>query len=139
MTIGGSAFRSSASLVSVKIPKSVTSIGLYAFRACASLNDMVIPENANSIGANAFQGCESIQSVTIPDTVSSIGNEAFLDCKSLKTVYVNRSIREGLITGGSYMFTGCDPNLKIYVPADSTKTYQAMEYWEVYASQILAK
>lgn len=64
-------------LTTLRIPDSVTEIGLAAFTACKSLASVVIPDSVTKISAYAFQDCDSLASVVIPDSVTEIGNFAF--------------------------------------------------------------
>ena len=57
--INTEAFYDCASLTSVTIGSSVTSIGPYAF-ACSSLEVIVIPNSVTSIGIGAFLGCSNL-------------------------------------------------------------------------------
>ncbi|MDR2922784.1 MAG: leucine-rich repeat domain-containing protein [Treponema sp.] len=61
-----------ASLVSVIIPNSVTSIGDYAFWDCTSLASITIPKSVTSIGDGAFRECTRLTGITIPKNVTTI-------------------------------------------------------------------
>ena len=80
------AFENCASLTSITIPDSVTSIGGGSFGNCDSLTSIAIPEGVTSIGEFAFQNCTSLTSITIPSGVTSIGDRAFVGCKNLTAV-----------------------------------------------------
>lgn len=56
-------FASCASLTSVTIPNSVTSIGDYAFESCTGLTSVTIGKSVKSIGERIFSGCSSLTSV----------------------------------------------------------------------------
>ncbi len=55
------------------LPASVIHIGDFAFQECASLTSVTIPSSVTSIGENAFPG---LASVLIPASVTSIGDGA---------------------------------------------------------------
>ena len=93
-TIAGRAFSGCASLTSITIPDSVTSIGEWAFYGCSSLTSVTIPDSVTSIGGYAFYYCSSLTSVAIGDGVTSIGKNAFSRCESLSTVYYRGSEAE---------------------------------------------
>ncbi|MDE5615032.1 MAG: leucine-rich repeat domain-containing protein, partial [Treponemataceae bacterium] len=59
------------------IPDGVTRIGGCAFRSCTSLVSVSIPEGVTEIGINAFYGCTSLATVSIPASVKKIGSLAF--------------------------------------------------------------
>ncbi len=86
------AFYNCASLISISIPNSVTSIGDYAFRDCTSLTSITIPDSVTSIGDNAFYRCTSLTSITIPNSVTSIGALTFYDCNSLTSITIPDSV-----------------------------------------------
>jgi hypothetical protein len=86
--IGDGAFAECNSLVSVVIPKSVTSIGKQAFRDCSNLTTVNIPKGVTEIDAGAFTDCISLTSITIPNSVTSIGKQTFRGCISLTSITV---------------------------------------------------
>ncbi len=97
------AFYDCASLRSVTIPDSVTSIGDEAFYKCSSLESITIPDSVTSIGNYAFYYCESLTSITIPDSVLSLGDRAFEYCSSLTSV----TIGNGVTSIGDSAFSNC--------------------------------
>ena len=88
-TIGDSAFKNTASLISVTIGNSVTTIGGYAFFGCSYLTSVTIPNSVTSIGDFAFYGCDRLTSVTIVSGVTSIGSAAFAGCTGLTSFTVD--------------------------------------------------
>ncbi|MCL1919317.1 MAG: leucine-rich repeat domain-containing protein, partial [Peptococcaceae bacterium] len=53
------AFSSCQSLISITIPNSVTSIGIYTFSGCTSLSSITIPNGTTRISEYAFNECNS--------------------------------------------------------------------------------
>ena len=86
--VPGSAFQSKQSLISVKFPSSIVSIGTYAFGGCTGLTTFNIPTSVTSIGYSFCQGCTGLTSVTIPLWITSIGEGAFSECKNLTSVAI---------------------------------------------------
>jgi len=80
------AFRNCASLTSITIPDSVTSIGGAAFSYCTNLTSVTIPDVVSRIERSTFGFCTGLTNVTIPSSVASIGVGAFADCISLTGV-----------------------------------------------------
>ena len=93
-TIGDRAFEGCSSLTSITIPGSVTSIPIQTFDGCSSLTSVTIPDGVTTIGSSAFNGCSSLTSVTIPDSVTEIYNYAFYGCSSLTSVTIPDSVTE---------------------------------------------
>jgi hypothetical protein len=106
-SIGTAAFWGCTRLESVTIPNSVTSIGREAFSRCTSLESITIPNSVTSIGYEAFSSCTSLESITIPNSVTSIGELAFWGCTSLESITIPNSVT----SIGYEAFSGCT-NLK---------------------------
>lgn len=113
--IGDFAFQS-ASVTSVTIPDSITSIGDGAFCACFSLTDIVIPDSVTSIGSYLFTDCTALTSVTLPNGVTSIGDQAFRGCTALTAV----TIPDGVTSIGEYAFADCTSLTDVTIPDSVT-------------------
>ncbi len=90
-TIGDHAFDTNsdgASVTSVTIPDSVTSIGDSAFEGCGGLANITIPGSVTNIGSYAFAFC-ALSSVTVPASVTSIGLLAFGASPNLVAITVD--------------------------------------------------
>ena len=74
-------------ILSVSLPKGITSIGNYAFYGCSALTSITLPSKVKTIGEGAFVMCEGLKSITIPKSVSKINEYAFTVCETLKHVY----------------------------------------------------
>ena len=79
-----------ASLRSVVIPNTVTTIGYNAFLDNAELSSVVLPNAITRIEQAVFKGCKSLQSITIPNSVTTINDEAFMDCGLTSVTLSNR-------------------------------------------------
>ena len=82
------AFKEKESLTSVKLPKTLKTIGDSAFKNCSGLTSVTIPDSVTTIGKSVFSGCSGLTSITIPNSVTSIGDWAFSSCSGLKGVYI---------------------------------------------------
>lgn len=81
-TIGESAFTNVGSLITVEVPSTVISIGGYAFYQCSKLETCDLSAcQLEEIPKYCFSGCSSLTSFTIPATVKTIGYLAFNYCK----------------------------------------------------------
>lgn len=104
-TIDFGAFKGCYNITSIKIPKSVTSIGGQAFIECSNLKTVTFEEGSQlqSIGDDAFNKCTSLTSITIPSGVTRIGGDAFYGCSSLPRIFIPSSVT----SIGSSAFKGC--------------------------------
>lgn len=125
-TIGLSAFSDCSALTNVVIEGGDTVIVDWAFNHCESLVNVILGEGTKEIRANAFRLC-SIESIVIPNSVTHIGFGAFKFCKSLKEV----TISEGLTEIGPYSFSRCSALTSVNIP-ESVKSIgmYAFEYAE---------
>ena len=83
-------------LVSIKLPDSVTSIGLEAFAGCSSLTSVTIGNSVTSIGDGAFDGCIAlVKLITLCATPPTCGNNTFDRIDKQKcTLYVPKNSLE---------------------------------------------
>ena len=95
-------------LLSVKIPKTVKSIGWNAFMDCFSLQSITFPKSNNQIGIGAFYGCRYLSEITIPEGVTTIESGAFSGCRNVKKISLPKSvtcIRDRVFHGGERLKT----------------------------------
>lgn len=121
--IGEELFYGCRNLANVEIPNGVTRIGYKAFSGCSSLTNIVLPDSVNYIGSCAFYGCRSLTNIVIPDGVTFIGNEAFRDCQSLISIVIPDSVT--II--GFKAFSYCHNLASIAIPDSVTNIG-----WEVF-------
>ena len=74
------AFTNFTSLWSVRIPKTVTTIGYGAFRGCRNLSRITGGEGITTVLGLAFDGCESLASFPHMETLKTIEGNAFSGC-----------------------------------------------------------
>ena len=67
-------------------------IGDYAFYQCSQLSGVRLPESITAIGLNAFNGT-GLHEVRIPSKVTNIGFGAFSNCPSLNNVYIGPKVK----------------------------------------------
>lgn len=136
-TIKTHAFYDCWQLTSIIIPDNVTKIETYAFRSCASLVNVTLGAGLTGLDAYVFNACFALTTITIPSNITYINYGAFYDCTSLSTIIIDKTVGQGLITGGLFMFTNTKSYLHIYVPDLETKNAYVLEYyWTSYASKI---
>jgi hypothetical protein len=138
----------------IKIPASVTNVGVAAFANCKNITDLTIPDNVTEIGFNAFNGCSnlktvklsanitslnqgiftecsSLESIIIPNGVKSIGKFAFMYCSSLGSINLPETLEEI----GEQAFFGCSSLKQLFIPKnfvrfkkDENNTYWSFIY-----------
>ena len=96
----------------VKLPKTIKSIGYAAFESCKNLKKINIPKSVKKIGGCAFDGCVNLQEITIPGTVKTIAYSTFGACNKLKKV----KLKNGIKTIGADAFDNCQKLKSIKIP-----------------------
>ena len=114
-SIEGNVFQGCVNLLTVSMPSTLKSIGLYAFANCSSLRNMNIPSGVESIEEHTFNDCNSLVSVDIPATVKSIKQFAFANCTNLRTV--NISSGSSLTSIEQFAFDNCLNLSSITIPS----------------------
>ena len=114
-------------IVSLEIPKGVTTIGNLAFCNSRALMNLTIPEGVASIGYSAFEGCEGLTSLRLPSSVTSFGSSAFYGCTGLTSIYAYMLEPKSLY---SSVFYGVDKQKCILnVPQDAYQDYWLADGW----------
>ena len=78
------AFFKNESLVTVKLPESITEVGEDIFGYCKTLRGVKIPEGVSLINKEAFYGCSILETINFPAKLTSVGDNAFRSCLSLE-------------------------------------------------------
>jgi hypothetical protein len=64
-------------------PWGVTLVDGSVFEGCTSLVTVILPRKLTSVGNAMFADCRSLRDFAIPDSVTGIGTAAFLNCTNL--------------------------------------------------------
>lgn len=110
--IGGYSFYNWSKLASLKLPKSVTEIGVYAVGECHNLSDVILPNSLITIKSRAFYQDENLNNIEFPTGLKTIGSDAFSDCKNLSVA----ELPANLETIASGVFSGCKKLTRIELP-----------------------
>lgn len=121
VAIDESAFEGLASLRTVCLPDSITTIGRRAFALCSSLTELRVGRNSRlaRIGERAFLNCDSLTHLRLGHlrALSEIGKRAFAYCTNLQSVV----LPEGLTTLPDGVFEGCRRLSHIQLPAQLSR------------------
>lgn len=74
--------------------KESTEIASKAFFRCSTLISVKIPSSVSSIGSESFDNCKSLTSITIPSSVTQIEDKAFCYCTGLSDIYYTGTINQ---------------------------------------------
>lgn len=111
-TIEKNAFEHCTNIKYVVLPDTVTTIGNSAFTYCHALTSINLPEGLTAIPNNLFSNCKALTSITIPSTVTSIGTGAFSSCSDMAAL----TIPEGVTSIETGAFSGCIKLQTLIVP-----------------------
>ena len=110
--IGANMFTDLDKIVSIKLPKNATSIGLYAFNRCCALDEVVLPVKLESIGNHSFYYCKTLKYIDLPPTLKTIGAGAFNQCESLEKISL-----PGVETIDYSAFVSCYKLTEVRIPS----------------------
>jgi hypothetical protein len=89
-----------ATMTSISLPNTITSIGIYSFRRCNSLTSLTIPDSVTSLGLSFVNDCSNLETLILGSGASEIPNYTGSTCPKLSTVV----IPEGVTKINQYCF-----------------------------------
>lgn len=123
-TIGEHLFDACTTLTSVRLPKSVTRIGMYAFTG-TSISHINLPTTITDIDAGAFSWCTQLTQVVLSPRITEIKINTFADCHNLAHI----TIPNGVTTIGQWAFKDCHYLSSVTLPNSITSIgLQAFQY-----------
>ena len=129
-SIGARALQDCQSLRQLNLPTSIGAIGSEAFSGCSQLSELELPVGLTAIEQGTFKGCLQMTSVDLPITVQFLGNEAFAGCTRLKSMTIN-TFHPDKITMGERVFDGDDlTNAKLCVMQGTKSYFTSSEQWK---------
>ena len=111
-----SIFSGATSLLSVRLPQTLTVLPEQTFDRCTSLTSVTIPETVTSIGYGAFYRCSALTSIVIPDGVTTLNMLTFGYCSSLSSVKLSANLK----SIASTVFGGCSSLSTLELPESLT-------------------
>jgi len=113
-TIADNAFKDCANIGSFDFRcTGLTTIGSYAFYGITALTDIDLPDSVTSIGGYAFQSDTALTGIIIPDGVTALSTRCFYKCSGLVSV----QLPDGLTDIGAGCFYGCTSLSDINFPS----------------------
>ena len=114
-----------------------TKIGISAFQSQASIYSVALPDTVTTIEYAAFQGNYASRLIIIPESVSNIDSEAFNNADSLPIVVMLGSVPPAIeIDTFGNRAEDMAYVSRIYVPSGSGNTYKTATNWSTYADKI---
>lgn len=116
--LADNSFTDNKNLIHVKLPNTITTIGVSAFSGCLVLKTINFPSSITEISQEAFKSCRSLYLADISKTkITIVNNGIFNDCASLITIILPETIIDGI---NSKAFYDC-ASLKIINIPSKTK------------------
>lgn len=124
--IGVHAFSGCSELASIEIQDGVTTIQEYALKNCSSLESVVLPNTITTLSEGVMEGCTNLKSVNIPNTLTFVPHWLFKNCKSLPHVEIPNTVTQLGSSGGGKgnCFEGCSSLASIEIP-ESVKSIES--------------
>lgn len=95
-----------AGILGVKLPKTLTVVTEKAFYYCTTLLEVHLGENTSSIGSQVFEGCIALETVQLNNGLKEIGVQAFGYCTLLKSVELSSTVEK--IGTGAFCLSGIE-------------------------------
>ena len=101
--LGNYVFRDKSSLISVKLPRTITTIDEGAFQNCFNLREVTLFRGLLEIRGFAFDCCNSLREIVLPHTIQRINEYVFRNCWNLKEIRIPSS----MLSIYWFTFEGC--------------------------------
>ena len=125
-----------ASIKSVVIPQTVTTVGAMSFYYCQSLETLDVPSGITDIPGNFASNCTALTKVILRGDLTSVGTQAFNNNPNvLEYDFTNCTTVPTL--GSTNPFGNINANCIIKVPASLLSAWKAKVYWRNYADYIV--
>ena len=92
-SIGVGAFSNVEGLKTIIIPGTVKEIKKDAFRNNTTLENVIMEDGVEIVGEHAFEGCRNLKEINLPDSIIEIRTHAFYECSSIKNIEIPSKIK----------------------------------------------
>ncbi|MDA0024366.1 leucine-rich repeat domain-containing protein [Brachyspira hyodysenteriae] len=124
--LADNSFTDNKNLIHVKLPNTITTIGVSAFSGCLVLKTINFPSSITEISQEAFKSCRSLYLADISKTkITIVNNGIFNDCASLITIILPETIIDGI---NSKAFYDCASLKTINIPSKTKIIGDAVFY-----------
>lgn len=110
-----------------EVASTVKRIDDYAFFMCRYLSSIKLPLSLTEIGLSAFANCSNLSVLTLPNAVRRIDKSAFITCTSLERI-ISYNIVPPILT--STVFSSRSYSLPLQVPSSAIASYKNSDEWE---------
>lgn len=126
-TLSDLSFYRDVQLQTIALPSGLLRVGEGAFSFCYALSDLGLTDGLSSIAPHAFYHCSSLQSLNLPSTLRQLGQYAFAYCTSLQRIEVHNAPLA--ITDD--VFEGLDRSqCRLVVPHNLVDAYTSAPVWQ---------
>ncbi len=94
------------------------------FQGCIVMTSIKLPKTLRSIGNEVFGDCMNVTSITLPDSLVFLAGSAFNNCASLPEITIPSGVTSGL--GFTTFCSGCKKLTKIIV-AEGNSAYSSLD------------
>lgn len=133
-SIGARAFQDCTALRQLNLPTSINYIGGEAFNGCTLLAELELPVGLTAIEQGTFKGCTQMTTIDLPITVQSIGNEAFASCTHLRSMTVNTFHPEQIMLGTNVFADNDLASATLNVMQGTKSYFTANEQWKAFGN-----
>ena len=114
-SIGNGAF-SGSGIINFNLPDGLKTIGGIAFGSCLRLNSIEIPESVTDIGEYAFKSC-NMSEIQLPKSLTSLKYGTFMSCSNLTTIRIPKAVT----SIDTDAFKSCQALRSVYIENGATK------------------
>jgi hypothetical protein len=112
LTIDNSAFAGSG-IVSLTIPSTISSMGMYICQLCESLETITFDEGITNTPSYCCWGCSSLVNLNLPSTITRIKTYSFYTCSALTEL----NLPESLVAIEDSAFASCSSIKELHIPS----------------------
>ncbi|MEI6754419.1 MAG: leucine-rich repeat protein [Paludibacter sp.] len=123
-------FQNCKGIKSYEINDNIKTIGAWAFSG-NDINSIKLPKSLTTIGEYAFGSNQNLKCISIPDSVTSIGDRAFNNSSGLQSIFTH-SIIPAEINNNTFD-DNVKLNCKLVIPSGSLPRYSAASVWQDFA------